>query len=94
MATLIPASGEAREVHPVDGDTFTLQELQGIVGGYIEALRAPDGRLMFCNEDGKRLGLAFNGTATALMAARIQLTDYIVGDVILCNRRECGEGAP
>ena len=93
MATLIPAAGEAREIAPADGQRFSLAELQAMVGGYIEALRAPDGRWLFLNEDGKRLELPVNAAVTQLMALRLQPGDYIVGDVIICNRIEAGEEA-
>lgn len=46
MATLLKTTGETREVQPADGVEFTLQELQGYVGGLIEAVYLDDGRLM------------------------------------------------
>jgi hypothetical protein len=88
MATLIPAHGEIRELVPANGRAFTLAELQAIVGGYIEAIGVPDGRLMFLNEDGKRLQLPINNEATARVRHRLMPGDVIVGDVILCTRRE------
>lgn len=93
MALLIPATGPAREVTPANGDQFTLEELHRIVGGYIEALRAPDDRIMFLNEDGKRLGLQKNDKATALgwAAGTLSASDVVVGDVIVCDEREAGE---
>jgi hypothetical protein len=102
MATLIPADGSVpRYVTPArgEGTAFTLQELQTIVGGYIEALRsswltADDGQplIMFLNEDGKREDLPLNRFATALMRRALQPEDYIVGDVVLCTYAEAGEG--
>lgn len=92
MATLISVVGQASEIAPANGRTFTLLELQGYVGGYIEALRAPDGRLAFLNEDGKRLGLALNRAATELFRFIIHPDDVIVGNVILCSPIEAGEG--
>jgi len=93
VALLFPATGPAREVKPATGDAFTLQELQGIVGGYLEALRAPDDRVMFLNEDGKRLELPRNDKATALgwAAGTLSTFDVIVGDVIVCTLVEAGE---
>jgi hypothetical protein len=92
VATIIPARGHLFDVQPANGRAFTLADLQKIVGGYIEALRAPDGRLMFLNEDGKRLRLPLNPTATYLLRGRLRVDDYIVGDVVLCNAIEAGEG--
>lgn len=92
MAKLIPTSGPVREVAPAEGPTFTLQELQAIVGGYIEALRL--GALwLFLNEEGKLHSLPLNERATALMRGRIADDDWIVGDVILCTPQEAGEEA-
>lgn len=91
MATLIPANGPTREDTPANGRTYTLAELQAIVGGYIEALRAPDGRLMFVNEDGKRMHLPRNSAATVLMRPRLLFGDCIVGDAVLCTPLEAGE---
>lgn len=67
MAQLIKVTNLAGEtVSPANGTAFTLEELQKIVGGYIEALYLHDGRIMFLNEDGKRLGLPLN-----LVSARV-----------------------
>jgi len=93
MAVLIPASGEPREISPGNGREFTLEELQGIVGGYIEGLRAPDGRWLYVNEDGQRLDLPYNQGATLLMISRLQFGDFIVGDVVLCSPIEAGADA-
>lgn len=90
MATLIPVEGPVREVAPAEGATFTLPELQGFVGGYIEALRL-GARWVFLNEEGKLHGLPTNVRATALMRGRIAADDWIVGDVILCSPMEAGE---
>ena len=91
MATIIPARGPLREIVPANGRSFSLAELQAIVGGYLEALRAPDGRIVFLNEDGKRLQLPINYSATWLLRHQIG-GDHIVGDVVLCTEIEAGEG--
>ena len=39
MATLIPAHGTPIYIEPANGRSFTLEELQTIVGGYIEMCR-------------------------------------------------------
>jgi hypothetical protein len=55
--------------------TDDLQELQSIVGGYIEAIRTVDNRRMFVNEDGTIMRLMPNAKASALAGRPI------VGDV-------------
>lgn len=92
MALFIPAGGEPIAITPGDGPAFSLPELQRLVGGYIEAIAAPDNRIMFLNEDGKREGLAVNRFASALAwASGLPAFDYIVGDVVVCTRIEAGE---
>ena len=65
----------ARLIH-VDGrdeiieqaEPFTLTQLQGWVGGYIEDVKTrPPVRTMFVNEDAIAQGLPVNPTATALI---------------------------
>ena len=90
MALLIPPFGDNVEITPADGRTFTLIELQQLVGGYIEALRTSDGRWLFLNEDGKRLELPPNSAATFLMRGLIRPDDYIVGNAIVCSPLEAG----
>lgn len=93
MALCIKTDGTQQLRRPVRGDTFTLAELQEIVGGYIEMVwvHADEDRLMVLNEDGKRLELAVNCVATALYhGAGGALDDYIVGDVLVGTRRELG----
>lgn len=92
MATVIAPDGTRRTVLPANGTTFELEELQQLVGGYIEALRAPEGHWLFINEDGKGLELPYNPEATVLMSRRIALDDYIVGPAVVCTPLEAGEG--
>ena len=87
MATIrIPTAG-ARTWPSAQVSTFTLAELQTVVGGYIELVRTCDGdRLTFVNEDGIRLRLELNGEASALAGCRI------IGTAILCSPVEAGSG--
>jgi hypothetical protein len=91
MATRINVNGARLEVAPANGAEFTLQELQAIVGGYIEAFYLRDGTIMMLNEDGKRLALMFNLIAT-MIAQRHGLPgdDCILGDVVIGTRHEFG----
>jgi hypothetical protein len=60
---------------------FSLDELQGFVGGYIELAPTKDGRDMYLNEEGKLDGLPLNPKATALY--KYAGHDVIVGDMII-----------
>lgn len=74
-------------------DPITLEELQFMVGGYIEtvATHLPEigtkRIIMIINEEGKLKGLPRNQAATVL--ADIMPTDHIVGRAVLC--KEDGE---
>lgn len=80
-AKIIKANGLIRDITPA-GDTFTLEELQEIVGGYIELAWLPHGMVLVVNEEGKLKNLPVNVVATELYKA-----DVIVGDVLLCNEK-------
>lgn len=97
MAILIPARGEPRHIDPANGRSFTLDELQALVGGFFEVLRTEflvqEGReplVAVLNDDGKRLELPRNAYASALCRKSLVPGDDIVGDVVLCTLTEAG----
>ena len=81
MALLLKTDGTTQQVTPTSGATFTLQELQGFVGGYIETVRIPIG-ILIVNEEGKLMGLAPNPAATGALRAAGMGYDRILGDVL------------
>lgn len=91
MATLIKADGTKREVSPANGKEFSLEEMQGFVGGDIQIVTLPSGDEMVLAEEGKLLGMPVNTEAT-LMArpAGIAPNDLVVGDVLVCTFTEAG----
>ena len=66
MAEYIKQDGTTEQVRPANGRDFTLEELQAYCGGYVQAVYLHDGRVMWCNEDGKVYGLELNERATAI----------------------------
>ena len=68
-----------------DARTYSLEELQRIVGGYIEIKRITDECLMVVNEEGKLNGLPINDRATKLYRTCILTDDFIVGDALFCD---------
>tara|TARA_R100001460_G_scaffold1040_3_gene4228 strand:- start:1384 stop:1773 length:390 start_codon:yes stop_codon:yes gene_type:complete len=74
-----------------DGDIVPLcinpstKQMQDAVGGYIECVRIFDGRHMYVNEDGKRMGLSHNSKASQMAGTPI------VGDVVLFDGQETME---
>lgn len=84
-ATLIKPDGTRTPVSPAKGEVFKLQELQEMVGGYIQLVFWGE-MIAVINEDGKSMGLPPNPTATMLGAGFLLPGDYVVGDVVLAPR--------
>lgn len=85
MAKVIDVYGNCVEVSPKNGTDFSLEELQTVVGGYIEIVYLDDGEIMVVNEEGKLNGLSVNGVATSYLLTHSDCNDIIVGDVIVCD---------
>lgn len=68
-----------------EGKYYTLEQMQEIVGGYIEMISLPDGRHMILNEEGKLTSLPVNLIATTLAEGVLGGMDYIAGDVLVCE---------
>lgn len=66
--------------------TVTLKDLQTAVGGYIELVprsgEVTHGGAAYCNEDGLRLGLPFNGLAS------LRFRQNLVGNVVELDAAE------
>jgi len=75
--------GSSRVVTPANGVHWTLEELQGFVGGYIEVVRTTDLKFMVVNEEGKlpHLNLPYNRAATELNSR----LDAIVGPAVVVD---------
>lgn len=95
MATWIKANGATETVTPANGESFTLEELQRYVGGYVEVLELSDGTLMWLNEEGKLHELPYNAAADEIAhrLTGIAWSDGIVGDVLIATEAESDRGA-
>ena len=76
------------KVIQVDGTTYeleepTLQNLQKVVGGYVEVLNLGSGKYMVVNEEGLLQKLPPNPSASKLWGRGI-----IVGNVVICSKKE------
>lgn len=86
---LYAQDGGHKSVNPVQGDTFSLQELQKMVNGYIELVflgKNSKGRelVLVVNEEGKLNGLALNSLATMIYQERTKnRQDVVVGNALL-----------
>lgn len=95
QAKLLRANGKIEFITPKNGQEFTYEELRDYVGGFIEHLVPPGktGAIMFCNEEGKLLGLPRNELATQVWQefcepGSMRSLDDVVGDVVLCHRSQ------
>lgn len=89
MATYINTNGLERNVTPKDGNKFSLEELQNLVGGYIERIAMPNGQAMYINEEGKFNDLPWNRRATTILKlCGLIPYDYIVGNVVILSNEE------
>lgn len=96
MGLLIKPDGSITTVTPANGKKFTLDEMQKLVGGYIEhipfRLHKPNlaalpknakGKTVcqgWCDEEGKIKGAAPNRKATMLFVCD---PDFLAGDILL-----------
>lgn len=84
-AKIYKADGTVIEATPANGTDFQLEELQKIVGGYIEIVSLLDNEIMVINEEGKLADLPVNEKATEFYIEANGFDDYIVGDVLVCD---------
>ena len=84
-AKIIYTDKEDEYYTPKNGNTFELDELQGIVDGNFEIVRLRDGRIIIVDEDGKLKNKAVNIPATNILRRDHYTTDYIVGTAIVCD---------
>ena len=81
---IIRVSGKEELVSPANTESFTLRELQDIVGGFIEFIQFPD-YVMIINEEGKVDNLQENVKATQMYQEKVP-NGVIVGDVVVCDK--------
>lgn len=86
MAQILYANGEVRNVEPRKGNTFSLEELQKIVGGFIELVRLNALQYMVVNDEGLIRNLPYNALATEAFNLAFQpKKGLVVGDVLICD---------
>lgn len=85
-AKLLKTNLDVIEVTPKNGMDFSLEELRGFVGGFIEIVPLSPSQIMVINEEGKLNDLPVNALATnALYLAMGDFCDVIVGDALICD---------
>lgn len=84
-AKIVYPDKDTEDYTPKNRATFELEEMQEIVGGYIEIIRLNDGRIIVVNEEGLLQGLPVNIEATNILRRDHSTTQYIVGNAIVCD---------
>jgi hypothetical protein len=89
---IIKTTGEEIKVEPKNGTDFSLQELQKIVGGYVEIVDISENEYMIVNEEGHLVDLAYNKKATEIFKqsrySKFYRQHEIVGNVLICKRNQ------
>lgn len=88
-AKLICVDGTQRQVKPLNGAYFTFEELYPLIeADMIQMLPLGGGMMMLMDEDGKvRAQPKPRNDLATVIADRIRADDYIVGNVVVCDRR-------
>ena len=73
-------TGFTTEILDLEDDT--LKKLQGAVGGWVQAIDLQENLTLWCNEEGKLIGLTPNVIGTHLWEKSFGMTDVIMGDVV------------
>lgn len=86
---ILKTDGSKHVITPQVGTKFNLEELQELVGGYIEVINLDDAHVMVVNENGKYEHLEVNDNATVLAHAMnaIMKDDYIVGNAVIIENK-------
>ena len=71
------------EMIVIDLESESLLKLQRAVSGWVQAIDLSETMSMWCNEEGKMIGLAHNPFGPALWERSDGRTDYIVGDIVI-----------
>lgn len=82
-STLVRADGTTQNIAPANGSHWRLEELQALVGGYIEIVRTFDGKFLVVDEEGKNKNKPLNEAATLLY--QYGKHDPIVGDAVVVS---------
>ena len=80
MAIILKVNGSTEPL-----TDLSLESMQKAVGGYIEYVPLPDGRIMYCDEEGKLKSKPINPEATRIFDNPY---DVVVGDVIIMEESE------
>lgn len=83
--TLLRAVGGSQPIEPKDGDCFTVEELEALVGGDLEKHRIADNKgYIISDRNAKSKGKRFNDEATLVYCLWHGFMDSVHGDAVIC----------
>jgi hypothetical protein len=85
MATLLRTDGSVEVLAPPNGVHWSLEELQTLIGGYIEVVSTIEGKYLVIDDEGKRKRKPLNAAATRLY--KHGRSDVIVGDAVVIDTK-------
>lgn len=83
---LVNNTGTIREIKPMNGSDYSLQELQHYVGGNIETIELGADKLLIVDEEGKIKNKLPNRIASGWLIAR-GIQDWVAGDAVLIDEK-------
>lgn len=85
-ARIIKPNGEVLLTSPANGKSFSFQELREIVGGWVDVVNVSDDEYVFFNEEGEKLNLPENHSATAECKSKGSMfRGRFYGNVLICG---------
>lgn len=89
---IVKSDGSKHIIIPKNGRKFELEELQELVGGYIEVIKLNNkhNQCMIVNEMGKLYNLEHNAEASAIAHSEKAIfdSDFIVGNAVIINNEQ------
>lgn len=82
---LAKCTGTLQPIRPMNGESYTLTEMQHYVGGYIETVNVGSGKVLIVDEEGKLKGKLPNRIATGWLQQE-GIHDWVAGDAMLIDR--------
>lgn len=83
---LVKCTGTLQPIRPMNGESYTLLEMQHYVGGYIETVNMGNGKVLIVDEEGKLKGKLPNRIATGWLQVE-GIHDFVAGDAMLIDRK-------
>lgn len=89
MGKIIKTDGSEKQVRPVNGRQFELEELRNICGGDTITVNLHDGKVMvIIRYSSPRFNVNWQATEIASEAMVLDGVEFILGNVLICDEEE------